>query len=50
MGGLFGPLYAIGKPFPFPECKPQAMSWRYKAFTVLGNFAQKLAAYKKSAD
>lgn len=43
MGGIFGPLYAIGKPLPFPEAKPYKQSWRFWAFTKLGNVAQKLS-------
>jgi hypothetical protein len=46
MGGLFGPLYAIGKGFPFPEAKPYKRSWQFKAFSFVGSVAQKFA--KKS--
>lgn len=35
-GGLLGPLYAIGKGFPFPEGQPYEWSWQRKFFTWLG--------------
>lgn len=41
MGGLFGPLYAIGKGFPFPEAKPYTRSWQFRAFSFVGNLASK---------
>jgi hypothetical protein len=37
MGGVFGPLYAIGRPLPFPEGKPYSPSLRYRFFTWIGN-------------
>lgn len=42
MGGLFGPLYAIGRGFPFPEAKPYKRSWQFKFFSVLGNLVGKI--------
>ena len=42
MGGLFGPLYCIGKGFPFPEAKPYSPSWQFRAFSAIGNLAQKI--------
>lgn len=39
MGGLFGPLYAIGKGFPFPEAKPYSRSWQFRLFSAVGNTA-----------
>jgi len=42
MGGVFGPLYAIGRPFPFPEANPWKKSWQFEAFTMIGNFIQSL--------
>ena len=27
LGGIFGPLVAIGKPLPFPEARPYKPSW-----------------------
>lgn len=41
MGGLFGPLYAIGRGFPFPEAKPYSKSWQFKVFSTVGNIASK---------
>eukprot|EP00967_Tisochrysis_lutea_P156796 scaffold316771_cov28-Tisochrysis_lutea.AAC.1 len=44
LGGLYGILYAIGKPLPFPEARPWKISMRYRAFQALGNLVSKLAA------
>jgi hypothetical protein len=43
LGGLYGIMYAIGKPLPFPEAHPWRMSKRYRAFNALGNLVAKLA-------
>ena len=43
MGGIFGPLYAIGKPLPFPEAKPYSPSLRFRLFNFLGSLAQKFS-------
>jgi hypothetical protein len=32
LGGLYGVLYSIGKPLPFPEARPWKMSKRYRLF------------------
>jgi len=37
LGGLYGLLYAIGKPLPIPEAQPWKMSRRYRAFQMIGN-------------
>ena len=42
LGGLYGIMYAIGKPLPFPEAQPWQMSKRYRAFNALGNLMSKL--------
>lgn len=42
LGGLYGVLYAIGKPLPFPEARPWSMSKRYMLFNKLGGFLQSL--------
>lgn len=42
LGGVFGLLFAIGAPLPFPEAQPWRMSLRYRLFNVLGGAAQKL--------
>ena len=47
LGGLYGVLYAIGKPLPFPEAQPWRMSKRYRAFQGFGNLVSKMAASKK---
>jgi len=41
LGGVYGILHAIGKPFPFPEARPWKMSWQYSLFNKLGNFLQR---------
>jgi hypothetical protein len=43
LGGLYGIMFAIGKPLPFPEAQPWKMSKRYWAFNAFGNFVSKLA-------
>jgi hypothetical protein len=43
LGGLYGVLYAIGRPLPFREAQPWKMSRRYRLFQGLGNLASKLA-------
>ena len=43
LGGLYGILYAIGKPLPFPEAQPWKMSKRYWLFQALGNLASRVA-------
>lgn len=42
LGGLYGLLYAIGTPLPFPEAQPWKMSKRYWAFQQLGNLVSNL--------
>ena len=44
LGGLYGIMYAIGKPLPFPEARPWKMSRRYRAFQGIGNFVNRLQA------
>ena len=46
LGGLYGILYAIGKPLPFPEAQPWRMSKRYWLFQALGNLASRAASRK----
>ena len=46
LGGLYGIMYAIGKPLPFPEAQPWKMSKRYRAFNAVGNFVTKFATPK----
>ena len=36
LGGLYGILYAIGKPLPFPEAQPWKKSWQYAIFQKIG--------------
>lgn len=43
LGGLYGVLYAIGKPLPFPEAQPWSISKRYWLFQKLGNLASRMA-------
>eukprot|EP00466_Bigelowiella_natans_P015748 jgi/Bigna1/127367/aug1.4_g2075 len=43
LGGIFGFLYAAGKPLPFPEGNPWRMSKRYRFF----NFLNRMMSRKK---
>jgi len=43
MGGIFGPLFAIGKPLPFPEAKPWTPSLQYRLFQFVGSVATKFS-------
>lgn len=43
MGGVFGPLYAVGKGFPFPEAQPWKPSIQYRLFQTVGGFLSKFA-------
>lgn len=42
LGGLYGILYAIGRPLPFPEALPWKPSLPYQAFQKLGGLMRKL--------
>jgi hypothetical protein len=44
LGGLFGILFAIGSPLPFPEAQPWKMSLRYRLFNAAGTVLPKLLA------
>lgn len=46
LGGVFGILYALGKPLPFPEARPWKKSWQFSAFSFVGNIASKFAKKK----
>lgn len=37
LGGLYGILYALGKPLPFPEAQPWKQSWQYSFFQKIGS-------------
>lgn len=37
LGGVLGPLYAIGKGLPFPEAQPFEGTWQYKIFQWLAS-------------
>lgn len=41
LGGIFGPLYAIGKPLPFPEARPWRASKRYRFVQFAGKWIGK---------
>jgi hypothetical protein len=41
LGGIFGPLYAIGRGLPFPEAQPWKKSIQYSLFTFVGSIASK---------
>ncbi|CAK0896381.1 unnamed protein product [Prorocentrum cordatum] len=42
LGGFFGPLYAIGKNFPFEEAKPWRPSLGYQIYVRVGAFFNRL--------
>ena len=46
LGGLFGPLYAIGKGLPFREARPWKPSKGYRAFMFISKIAAKLQKKK----
>jgi len=46
LGGLYGILYAIGRPLPFPEAQPWQMSKRYRLFQGVGSLVGALAGRK----
>ena len=49
LGGVFGILYAIGSPLPFPEARPYRKSIQYRLFGALGRLLSKLRRKKASA-
>lgn len=46
LGGVFGLLYAIGQPLPFPEAKPYQKSWQFSLFNTVGSIYAKMTAKK----
>ena len=48
LGGIFGPLYAIGKGLPFPEARPYSKSILFRFFSFVGNVAGKIQQITKS--
>lgn len=46
LGGIYGILYALGKPLPFREAKPWKPSLSYKMFLKMTNFLQKFQKSK----
>lgn len=46
VGGLMGILYAIGKPFPYPESQPYQPSWQRQIFNSLVEFLVSLQPKK----
>ena len=42
LGGLYGVLYAIGRPLPFPEARPWRKSPQYALFQAVGGALQAL--------
>ena len=42
LGGLYGVLYAIGRPLPFPEAQPWKKSPQYALFQAVGGALQAL--------
>ncbi|CAE8594506.1 unnamed protein product [Polarella glacialis] len=50
LGGLYGILYAIGKPFPFPEAQPHKPSLRMRLFNKLGRYMAEQKAKKEAKE
>jgi hypothetical protein len=46
LGGLYGIMYAIGRPLPFPEAQPWKPSFAYASFQTIGRFLSKLQERK----
>jgi hypothetical protein len=46
MGGIFGPLYAIGKGLPFYEAQPYKKSWGFYILSAIGDLAAKFSVKK----
>ena len=42
LGGLYGILYALGRPLPFPEANPWQISIQYELFQKVGGLLRKL--------
>lgn len=42
LGGLYGIMYAIGRPLPFPEANPWKPSLPYAVFQKIGNLVRKV--------
>jgi len=42
LGGAFGYFYGVGKPLPFPECRPYQKSWQFRLFESLSLFAKQV--------
>lgn len=47
LGGIFGILYAVGKPFPFREARPWQKSLGFRLFDIVSSLATKAAKAKK---
>ena len=41
LGGAFGFMWAVGKPFPAPEGKPYKRSWQFRLVNFLGSLRNK---------
>lgn len=47
LGGVFGPLYAIGRGLPFPEARPWTPSIQYRIFNFAGSIASTMSKVLK---
>ncbi|GAB5357332.1 hypothetical protein AAMO2058_000365600 [Amorphochlora amoebiformis] len=50
LGGIFGLLYGIGKPLPFPEAQPWKMSRKYRFFNWIGGIQQRRKARRAAKE
>jgi hypothetical protein len=46
LGGLYGILYALGKPLPFPEANPWKKSFQYDLFQKVGGLLSSFSSSK----
>eukprot|EP00977_Amphora_coffeiformis_P003591 scaffold701_cov158-Amphora_coffeaeformis.AAC.19 len=44
LGGAFGFMWAVGRPFPAPEGKPYKRSWQFRLVNFLGSLRNKRAS------
>lgn len=40
LGGAFGYFYGIGRPLPFPECRPYRKSWQFRLLSFIGRLTR----------
>lgn len=48
LAGLYGILYGVGKPFPFPECQPYKPSIQFRLFSAFIRFVRMFQTKKST--